>query len=74
MKNPCELSLVHYAPRTIKLNEYFAALPIGKLSEKIGDTELNKILLISVPNIWSKKVYVKRFDCETITLKIHKCF
>ena len=31
--------------------------------------ELNKIILSNITNGWSKKVYVKGFDCEKITFK-----
>ena len=36
---------------------------------KIGDTELNKILLNSIPNGWIMQAYVQVFDCEYITFK-----
>ena len=32
-------------------------------------TDLNEILLNSIPNIWNKQAYVQGFDCELITLK-----
>ena len=41
-------------------------LPGAKSSDKIGEIEINEILLNSIPNIWIKLVYVKGFDCETI--------
>ena len=31
--------------------------------------EINEILLNSIPNSWIKQVYVKGFDCESITFK-----
>ena len=34
---------------------------------KIGDTELNKILLNSIPNGWIMQAYVQVFDCESIS-------
>ena len=34
---------------------------------KIYEMKLNKIILDSIPNVWITKVYVQRFDCDTIT-------
>ena len=45
------------------------ALPGEKESDKIGETELNEIILNSIPNGWSKKVYGQGFDSETIAKK-----
>ena len=39
------------------------------MTDKIGITELNEILLNSIPNRWSKKAYVQGFDCESIYFK-----
>ena len=36
--------------------------------------ELNIILLNSMPNEWISKAYMHGFYCESITLKICKCF
>ena len=35
----------------------------------MGVTELNEILLKSMPNRWSKQSYVQGFDCKTIYFK-----
>ena len=32
-------------------------------------TELDRILLNSMPNSWSNQAYVQVFDCESITFK-----
>ena len=37
--------------------------------EKMGITELNEILLNSIPNRQSKQVYVQGFNCEPISFK-----
>ena len=37
--------------------------------DKIGVTELNVILLNSIPNIWYKQAHVKVFDCNYIYFK-----
>ena len=42
-----------YAEHLIYLNEYFNLLPGETLADKIGVTELNEILLNSMPNSWS---------------------
>ena len=39
------------------------------MNVKIGVTELNEILLNSMPTSWSKQAYVKGFDFECITSK-----
>ena len=39
------------------------------MTDKIGATKLNEILLNSMPTSCSKHAYVKGFDCEYINLK-----
>ena len=39
------------------------------MADKIGVTELNEIILNSMPNSRSKQAYVQGFDCESISLK-----
>ena len=39
------------------------------MTDKIGVTKLNEILLNSMPNRWSKQAYVQGFDLESITSK-----
>ena len=51
------------------MNEYLASLPGETLSDKIGLTELNYILLNSMPNRWSKQACTQGFDCEYISFK-----
>ena len=53
----------------IDLKEYLSDFPGENISDKIGETKLNEIILISMPNKWSKLVYVQGFYCETIILK-----
>ena len=36
-------------------NEVLAVSPRAKASDKIGETELNKIILNSMPNVWIKQ-------------------
>ena len=55
--------------RLIYLNEYLASFPGATMADKMGVTELNEILLNSMPKIWSKQAYVQGFDCETISFK-----
>ena len=54
----------------VELNEYLTIYSGGNLSDKIGEKELKKILLNSVPNKWSNYACIWVFDCETIALKI----
>ena len=65
----CSLTVRRYGARLIDLNEYLASFPGETLTDKIGVTELNKILLNSMPNILSKHAYVQYFNCEYITFK-----
>ena len=67
MRKPCEVKVRCYAAPMIQLNEYLAALPEANESDKIGETEYNKIILDSIPNGWSKQAYVQGFDYEYIT-------
>ena len=58
MRKPSGLKLRRYVARLIDLNEYLALFPGDALSEKIGVTELNIIMMKGMPNIWSKQVDV----------------
>ena len=69
MRKPHELKLRRYSDCLIDLNNYFDVFHGSKLSEKIGMTELNEILLNSMTNSWSKQAYVQVFDCEYIIYK-----
>ena len=55
--------------RLIDLNEYLHSFPGSTPTHKIGITDLNEILLNSMPNSWSKQAYVQGFDWKSITLK-----
>ena len=59
MRKPHELKVRHYADRMIDLNEYLAVFPGAKASKKIGETELDKIILNSMPNGCIKKAYMQ---------------
>ena len=58
-----------YTTNLIDLNKYLDSLPGDELSGKVGITELNKILLNSMPNSWSKQAYVQGFECGYISFK-----
>ena len=51
MSNPNELIVRRYSDCMIDLNEYLAVFPGANSSDKIGETELNKILLDGMPNV-----------------------
>ena len=61
-RNTCELKVRRYADHIIYLNEYLDAFPVSKASDKIGDMDLNKILLNSMPNGRSNQAHVQGFD------------
>ena len=67
MKKPHTLTVRRYTACLNDLNEYLAFFPGATLNDNIGITELNKILLNSLHNSWSKQAYIKGFDCESIT-------
>ena len=58
----------------IGLNEYWSAFPGEKERDKIGEMELNGIVLKSMPNGRSKKADVPVFYCEYITKKAVNIF
>ena len=58
-----------YALHLIDLNDYFESFLVETLTDKIGITELNRILLNIMPNSWSKQSYIQGFDCKSITFK-----
>ena len=58
MKNLCSLTVRCYVSRLIDLNKYLASFPGATFTDEICVTELNRILLKSMPNICSKQVYV----------------
>ena len=53
----------------IDLDEYLAFFLGVTLADKIDVTELNEILLNSMPKSWSKQAYVRGFYCEYIPFK-----
>ena len=65
-EKPRSLNVRLYAARLIYLNQYLASFTGVTLNDKIGITELNKILLNSMPNSWSNQAYAQDFDCEYI--------
>ena len=67
MKKPRCLKVRKYADRLIDINEYLALFPGSKLTDKIGMTGLNEILLNSMSNSWSNQAYVQLFDCKSIS-------
>ena len=58
-----------YAARLIDIDKYLASFPEATLTDKICVTEINEILLNSMPNSWYKQVYVQGFDCESTMFK-----
>ena len=58
-----------YAKRLLDLNEYLASFLGATMDDKIGVTEINEIILKSIPKIWYRQEYVKGFDCEYIYFK-----
>ena len=63
------LKLILYDDYMIGINYHFSTLHGTKASDKICETEMNKILLKIMPNSWSIQSYVHFFYCESITLQ-----
>ena len=55
MKKTRSLRVRRYAANLIELNEYLASFPGDTTADNIGITKLNKIILNSMPNSWSKQ-------------------
>ena len=66
---PRGLKVRLYVAFLIGLNKYLDSFPGATLSDKIGVTELNEILLNSMPNSWYNQAYVQGFDCGYISFK-----
>ena len=52
-----------YAARLIDLNKYLTSFSGVTLAGEIGVTELNDIILNSMPNICSKPAFFRGFGC-----------
>ena len=68
-EKPRSLKVRRYAARLIDLDEYLASFLEATITDKLGITELNYILLNSIPNRWYKQVYVQDFYCGCISFK-----
>ena len=68
------LKVRRYPYRLIDLNDYLASFPGETMDDKVGVTEINEILLNSMPNIWYMQAYVQGFDCKSIFLKAVNMF
>ena len=64
-----DLKVRRHTARFIDLNQYLALLPGSTFTDKIGVTELNEILLNSMPNRWIRQAYVQGFEYENILFK-----
>ena len=53
----------------IDMNEYFSSFPGATLDDKIDVTELNDIILNSIPNSWFKQDHAQGFYCKSISFK-----
>ena len=70
MRKPCELKILRYADRINDLDGYLAVFPGAKVSDKIGETYFNAILLNCIPNRWSNQAYMQGLYCEYNNLKV----
>ena len=68
IRKQCRLKVRRYKASLINLDEYLALLLGEKRPHKIGVTELNGIIINSMPNSWIKQVYVQGYDCESVTV------
>ena len=63
MSKPRGLKVKRYADIMIDLNEYSDVSPGAKAIENNCETELNEILLNSIPNSCSRQAYLQGFYC-----------
>ena len=54
MRKTRRLKVIRYADSLIELNEYLAFFPASNMTDKIGVTDINKLLLNSMLNSWSE--------------------
>ena len=57
-----DLTVRRYLARLIDINEYLTSFMGDTLTDKIGVTEVNEILLNSMPSICSRQAYIQGFD------------
>ena len=69
IRNPHELKVSHYLAHMVELNEYLAIFPGSKESDKLRETELNGIILHTIPNGCNMQDYGQFFYFEAVTLK-----
>ena len=69
-EKPGIITVICYATGLTDLNEYLSSFPGATLTDKIGVTELNEIILNGMPTSCYIQAYVQGFYCESITLKI----
>ena len=74
IRKPRELKARLYVAHIIEINEYLSIFSGEKASIKTFETELNEIILKSIPNGGSRQAYVQGFDCVYITLKYVNIF
>ena len=72
-RKPRELKVRHYAACMIFINEYFSDLPGAKECDKIGEMDINEILLNIMPNGCSTQVYVQGFMVKLLLKKMLIC-
>ena len=63
MRKPRGVKLRRYSSHLINLNKYLDLLPVATMYDKIGVTELDKIMFNIMPNRWSKQA----LDCESMS-------
>ena len=68
ISNIRELKLRRYTNHMVNLNECLSVFSRDHSSDKIGETEFNKIILNGMKNKWIKKSYAQGFDGEKLLL------
>ena len=66
MRKPRKLKVICYAACMIELNKYLAVCSGTNANDKIGEMEMNEMILNIIPNVWIRQAYVQGFDCEYI--------
>ena len=66
-EKPRSLKVWRYTTRLIYLNGYLDYITEVTMTDKIGGTKINEILLNIIPDSWSKQSYIQGFYCESIS-------
>ena len=62
MRKLCSLNIRHYAEHLTELNKHLWFFLGSDNYNNMGEAEINKIIIYSMPNIWIKQDYLQGFE------------